>query len=273
MRVHLFGVRGSIPTPGPDHARYGGNTSCVGIARDDGTLPLLLDAGTGTRRIREHFGTAPFQGTLLLGHLHWDHIYGLPFFPSGDRPDARVDLHMPAQGDPIAVLERPMSPPIFPISPLGLRGAWSFNALEPGEYEMEGFLVTAREVPHKGGRSFGYRIDDGSRVITYISDHNPTVAGPGPDGLGAYHEDAMALAANADLLIHDSQYTPEEFVVRHDWGHCSWEYPIRLAERAGARRVLLFHHDPGHDDAFLDAMARELPDHVSLAIEGEVLPV
>lgn len=273
MHVRLFGVRGSIPTPGSAHARYGGNTSCVGIARDDGTMPILLDAGTGTRRVREHLGAEPFRGSLLLGHLHWDHIYGLPFFPPGDRPDARVDLYLPAQGDPVAILERPMSPPVFPISPLGLRGEWSFHALEPGEHEIEGMRVTALDVPHKGGRSYGYRIDDGTSVVAYLSDHMPTAEGPGPDGLGAYHDNALALAQGADLLIHDSQYTPEEFVMRHDWGHCSWEYPIRLAEHAGAGRVLLFHHDPGHDDDFLDAMATQLPDHVMLAVEGTTIAV
>lgn len=273
MRIHLFGVRGSIPSPGPDFVRYGGNTSCVGIGRDDGSLPLLLDAGTGARKVAAHLGGAPFQGTLLLGHLHWDHIYGIPFFTAGDHPQARVDVYLPAQGDALELLERPMSPPVFPISPTGLRGSWSFNSLEPGEYEFEGLRVLAQEIPHKGGRTFGYRVDDGTSSIAYLSDHSPTSEGEGPDRLGEYHRPALELASGVDLLIHDSQYTREEFALRYDWGHCSWEYPIELAKEAGADRVLLFHHDPGRDDDELDEIAGDLPDHVFLAVEDDVLEI
>jgi phosphoribosyl 1,2-cyclic phosphodiesterase len=272
MQLHLFGVRGSLPTPGPAHVRYGGNTSCVGVA-PDGELPtIILDAGTGLATARRLFNSNPFLGTLFLGHLHWDHIYGLPFFPPGDRFDCRVDLFLPAQGDPIEALERPMSPPVFPIGPRGLRGEWSFHALEPGELEVEGCRVIAREIPHKGGRSFGYRIDDGEKSIAYLSDHSPISLGDGPDGIGEYHENAMELAADVDMLIHDAQYTPEEFEERKDWGHCSIQYPIELGHRAGARKILLFHHDPSHDDDFLDKVAEEVaaPD-VALAVEGTVI--
>jgi phosphoribosyl 1,2-cyclic phosphodiesterase len=273
MKIHLFGVRGSIPTPGPAHVRYGGNTSCVGVGRDDGTIPILLDAGTGSRLVAKTLGDTPFRGSLLLGHLHWDHTYGLPFFNAGDRPDARVDLYMPAQGDPIEILERPMSPPVFPISPTQLRGDWSFTAMKPGEYEIEGHRVLALEIPHKGGRTFGFRIDDGSRSIAYLSDHSPTSEGDGPHGLGEYHDNAVRLADGVDLLIHDSQYTREEFEVRFDWGHCSWEYPIELAREAGAKRIMLFHHDPGHDDDMLDALSNGLPSTAFLAVEGTVIDV
>ncbi len=273
VQAHIFGVRGSVPTPGPANLRYGGNTSCVGIG-DDGEAPrLLLDFGTGVRNLAAALGADAFRGTVLLGHLHWDHILGIPFFPPADHPEAKVDVYMPAQGDPVAALERPMSPPAFPITPMGLRGEWSFHGLETGEYEFEGYRVTAREVPHGGGRTFGYRIQGDSRTITYISDHCPTALGVGPDGIGAYHETALELAAGADLLIHDSQYTPEEFASRSEWGHCVWEYPIGLASHAGARRVLLTHHEPGHDDAFLDAIAARLPDHAALAVEGAVVTV
>ena len=268
MQVHLFGVRGSLPTPGPAYVRYGGNTSCVGIGTAGAVPRLLLDFGTGARNLAARMDTAPFQGTVLLGHLHWDHVLAIPFFPPADRSEARVNLYMPAQGDPVAALERLMSPPSFPITPSSLRGDWSFHALEAGEHEFEGFRVTALDVPHSGGRTFGYRVEDGRTAVAYISDHSPTSLGPGPDGMGAYHETAVALAAGADLLIHDSQYTPEEFATRADWGHCVWEYPIALAAHAGSRRVLLTHHDPGHDDAFLDRIAMRLPRNAALAVEG-----
>ena len=273
MQVHLFGVRGSIPTPGPDTLRYGGNTSCVGIS-NDGELPsLLLDFGTGARNFCRSLGDRPFRGTVLLGHLHWDHILGLPFFPPADMPGAQVAVHLPAQGDPIAALERPMSPPAFPIGPTGLRGDWSFNGLETGVHEFEGFRVLAREIPHGGGRTFGYRIDDGTHSVAYLSDHCPTAMGHGPDGIGAYHETAVELAGEVDMLIHDSQYTREEFALRSSWGHCVWEYPIALGNAAGARRVVLTHHEPGHSDAFLDDIARKLPKNASLAVEESVLTV
>jgi ribonuclease BN (tRNA processing enzyme) len=164
-----------------------------------------------------------------------------------------------------------MSPPAFPITPTGLRGAWSFHSLEAGHHEFEGFRVLARDIPHGGGRTFGYRIEDDQRVVAYLSDHSPTAIGPGPDGIGEYHPAAMELAIGADLLIHDSQYTRAELATRTDWGHCVWEYPLALAERAGARRVVLTHHEPGHDDTFLDDIARQLPAHASLAVEGTVI--
>ncbi len=147
------------------------------------------------------------------------------------------------------------------------------SGVDPGAFETEGFTVLAAEIPHKGGRTFGYRVEDGVRSIAYLSDHSPTDLGRGPDGIGEYHEAALALAAGADLLIHDAQYTPAELVEKIDWGHCSYRYPIELARRAGARRTLLFHHDPGHDDETLDVIAGLVAEEqdVSLAVEGTVV--
>lgn len=272
MRIHLLGTRGSLPTPGPDFVRYGGNTSCVAVARD-GELPsLMLDAGTGLATAGRILGDEAFVGSILLGHLHWDHIYGLPFFRNGDHHDARVSVYMPGQGDPDELLHRVMSPPIFPIDIQNLRGQWTISGFEPGEVEIEGFTVLALDIPHKGGRSYGYRITDGKVAIAYLSDHSPYSLGPGPDGLGEYHETARRLADGADLLIHDSQYTPAEFEERHDWGHCSFGYPIELAKVTGAKRTLLFHHDPGRTDDQLDTMATALtePD-VEFAVEGTTI--
>jgi phosphoribosyl 1,2-cyclic phosphodiesterase len=272
MQVHLFGTRGSVPTPGPRYVRYGGNTSCVAISRDGEELPsLILDAGTGLASTRHFFAGRPFHGAILLGHLHWDHIYGLPFFTAGDNPHSRVHVYLPSQGnDPVEVLERPMSPPFFPIGPMMLHGAWRYQGIEEGSFEVEGFTVLAREIPHKGGRSFGYRIEDGDHSVAYLSDHSPTFIGDGPDGVGAYHEAAMA--KDADLLIHDSQYTQAEFEDHSDWGHCCYDYPIHLAKRAGVKRTLLFHHDPTHTDDVLDQLGGEITDpSVSFAREGSII--
>jgi phosphoribosyl 1,2-cyclic phosphodiesterase len=269
-----LGTRGSLPTPGPDFVRYGGNTSCVAVARSGESPSLFLDAGTGLAGAGRVLGDAPFCGSILLGHLHWDHIYGLPFFRNGDRPDAKVDIYLPAQGEPNAVLHRVMSPPVFPIDVQTLRGNWTVNALEPGTSQIEGFAVTALDIPHKGGRSYGYRVSDGKSSLAYLSDHSPHSLGPGPSGNGELHATARQLVSGVDLLIHDSQYTQEEFEARHDWGHCSYKYPIELAAACGAKRTLLFHHDPSRTDSQLDKMASllEEPD-VEFAVEGTSLDI
>ena len=286
MRVHLCGVRGSTPAPGPEFVRYGGHTSCVALAHDGAAGPsLILDAGTGLRRVTALLAGHPFAGTILLTHLHWDHVHGLPFFRAGDRDDARAVLLLPQQpgGTAADVLGRGMSPPHFPIAPNGLRGNWTFGMLEPGQLKAEGFTVEAREVPHKGGRTFGYRVSDGRSVITYIPDHCPTVAGPGPEGWGEYHPAALDLAAGSDLLIHDAFLLPEEVAAEASFGHAAADYAVGLGERAGARRVMLAHHKPGRTDVELDVLAARLTaggagragdparPEVIVAAEGEIL--
>ena len=274
MRLYICGVRGSTPAPGSDFVRYGGNTSCVALAHADGAPTLVLDAGTGLQRLTQVLDGQSFRGAILLGHLHWDHTHGVPFFRAGDHPDARVDLYMPAQGDPVAVLARVLSPPHFPIGPTDLRGDWRFHALEPGDHAIEGFTVTAREIPHKGGRTYGYRISDGRATIAYLSDHSPIALGPGPDGLGEYHDNALELAHEADVLLHDAQYTAAEMKERAEFGHSAVDYAIGLAERAGVRRLLLFHHDPPRTDDAIDELVRasQRPGlEIAAAAEGTVI--
>jgi phosphoribosyl 1,2-cyclic phosphodiesterase len=277
VRIYLCGVRGSTPAPGAEFVRYGGHTSCVAIAPDDTTPPrLILDAGTGLRRVTGLLRGEPFAGTIILTHLHWDHVHGLPFFAAGDRPDARVTLLLPEQeGNAGAeeVLAEGMSPPHFPITPRGLRGDWSFAAVAPGTFKAEGFTVEAREVPHKGGRTFGYRVSDGHSAVAYIPDHCPTALGPGPEGWGEYHPDALALAAGADLLIHDAFLRPDEVAALGSFGHPAADYAVGLARRAGAGRVLLAHHKPDRTDDELDELAarfRADPD-VAVAAEGQLI--
>lgn len=275
MRILICGVRGSTQAPGPAFVRYGGHTSCVAVAHDGQPPSLLLDAGTGIRRVTDLLGGGPFRGSVLLSHLHWDHTHGIPFFGSGDQDESRVAVHLPAQGeDPLAVLERGMSPPHFPISPAQLRGEWSFTGLEEGTYEIEGFTVLAREVPHKGGRTFGYRISDGRSSVTYMSDHGPIALGPGPAGHGEIHEVALELCQDTDLLLHDSQHTGEEFPARSHWGHTTIDYCVALADKAAVRRLVLFHHDPTRTDDALDAIVAELRGRgadVEAAFEGQVI--
>jgi len=261
VRVTFCGVRGSTPAPGPEFVRIGGHTSCVAVAHDGEMPRLLLDAGTGIRRVPPLLGGGPFRGTILLTHLHWDHVQGIPFFTAGDRDDAAVVLAMPAQGDaadrddPAAVLAGAMGPPHFPITPAGLRGDWSFAGLEPGAHEVEGFDVLAAEVPHKGGRTFGYRVSAGGRALAYIPDHGPLGCGNGADGLGARHPAALALARGVDVLVHGAQFTGAEREVADAFGHATVDYAVALAAEAGARRLVLFHHAPGRTDDDVEAIA------------------
>lgn len=276
MRLLVCGVRGSTPAPGPEFVRYGGNTSCIGVLAGDDEQPrLVLDAGTGLARLSRALGGAPFVGTILLGHLHWDHTHGLPFFPAGNRAESQVELLLPEQGeDAEELLGRAFSPPHFPIWPHQLGDGWSFASVKEGEHRIEGFQVMAREIPHKGGRTFGYRVSDGASSFAYLSDHSPVAHGPGDDGYGPYHEAAMALAGDVDLLIHDAQHTAAEFPSRSFMGHSAVDYPVGLAREAGARRVLLFHHDPPRTDDEIDAIVQGFaggPVPVEAAIEGTVI--
>lgn len=276
MRIHLLGVRGSTPTPGAEFARHGGHTSCVAVEDADGAIRLVLDAGTGLGGLSRLLDDAPFTGTILLGHLHWDHTHGLPFCGVADHPLARVRVMSPGQDgrSGFESLRRAMSPPNFPIGPGELRGAWTWGTLAEGSAEIEGFDVTVREIPHKGGRTFGFRIADGHATIAYLSDHMPQAYGPGPDGWGEYHEAALALADGVDVLVHDAQYTAAELPDRGCFGHAAAEYAVELGLRAGAGRVILFHHDPRRTDEEIDTIVARFaasPLWVNAAVEGTVI--
>lgn len=261
--------------------RYGGHTLCVAVCHDGEDVPhFVLDAGTGLRNLSNLLDGAAYQGTILLGHLHWDHTHGIPFFPAGLMPDADIRVLVPAQGDVLEVLARVMSPPHFPVRPDELVGEWRFEGLETGEHTIEGFNILAREVPHKGGRMFGYRITDNASTFTYVSDHGPIEYGPGPDGFGEYHETILELCSGVDVLIHDAQYTAEEFFPRAHYGHSAIDYAVGLAIEARVKKLLLFHHDPARTDDDLDRLLAQhratVPEGgpvVEAAIEGAVVEV
>lgn len=268
MHVHFCGVRGSSPAPGSDFLGVGGHTSCVAIGADGQPPSLVLDAGTGLRNLTALLRGEAFRGTLILGHLHWDHVMGLPFFAAGDRPDAQVHLILPEQGlDPVDVLKRMMAPPLFPITPLDLRGEWTFGTYGEGKFDAGPFSVVAREIPHKGGRTMGLRISDGRSCVAYLSDHSPHDIGPGNDGLGDLHPAAVELAADVDLLIHDAQYTTAELPARSTWGHAAAQYCVSLAKHCGAKRVALYHHDPTRTDRQVQSLRDELAAANDVAIE------
>lgn len=261
MKLVLLGVRGSTPAPGADFVRYGGHTSCVAVYADGAADPaLVLDAGTGLRALTAQLTTRNFAGVILLSHLHWDHVQGLPFFSAGDRQGSVVDLYLPGQGGESAnqLLARTMSPPSFPIEPSGFGGTWRFHALDAGLHRVGGFAVRATDVSHKGGRTFGYRIEDSSGVVAYLPDHCPTLG---------YGEDVQALIAGADVLVHDAQFVEAEQTVAHDYGHATVGEAIEVATTAQVGRLVLFHHSPDRTDDQLDEIA------ASARVLGAPMPV
>jgi phosphoribosyl 1,2-cyclic phosphodiesterase len=250
VRLLFCGVRGSTSAPGIDFVRVGGHTSCVALAHDGQPWSLLLDAGTGIRRVTKQLNGEPFQGALLLTHLHWDHVEGLPFFAAGDRDDSRVRMLIPDQGgaDVSDVLARAMSPPHFPIGPDGLRGAWTFEAIAPGRHHVEGFDVTAFDVPHKGGRTFGYRVDGEGGSIAYLPDHRPA-----PET----NAEIALVCGGVDLLVHDAQFVAAERAVADLYGHAVIDDAVALAKQCAARTLALFHHGPARVDDDVEAIGRE----------------
>ena len=258
MRLRFLGVRGSTPVSGAEFAKVGGHTSCLAVSVGDEPPSLVLDAGTGLQTLRDELGDRPFDGSILLTHLHWDHVQGLPFLPALDRDDARVVLAQPAQGDPLEVLGRAMSPPHFPISPEGLRGTWTHLALESGKHQFGAFEVLARDVVHKGGRTFGYRVRGGDSTFAYV-----------PDALDANDEAILELAADVDVLVRGAPFVRDESERAAAFGHGTAEVAAAIAERARVRRLVLTHHAPTRTDAAVYDIAKRVG--ATAATEGMTL--
>jgi phosphoribosyl 1,2-cyclic phosphodiesterase len=274
VKLIFAGVRGSTPVSGPEFERTGGHTSCVAIMREHEDLPaLVLDAGTGLIGLHAHFGSMPFAGTILLTHLHWDHVQGLPFFRAADRDDARVTLMLPEQGDARTVLRQAMAPPHFPIGPEGLRGAWEFVGLDAGVHTIEGFEVNARDIPHKGGRTFGYRVSDGRRSIAYLPDHGPH----GPDAIATSRAAALELVTGVDVVVHGAPFVESEQALADCYGHATLADAIDMAVTGRAGRLVLTHHGPFRTDDAVDkighAASALFPGDVVVARDGMPLDV
>jgi phosphoribosyl 1,2-cyclic phosphodiesterase len=251
VKVDLWGARGSVPSPGPETIRYGGNTSCVGVTLSDGSL-VVLDAGTGIRGLGMALAGEPTRVNLLLTHLHLDHIQGLAFFAPLFRSQAEVVIWGPAT--PEASLRdriaRYISAPLSPVEVRELPCDVSFRAC-PEQWEIGSATITAASVAHRGP-TLGYRIDDAGSSLAYIPDHEPAL-GADLDELEPEWISGFALAEDADLLMHDGQYADDEYPDHLGWGHSALSHSLAFARRTGARRTLLFHHDPLHSDTWLDA--------------------
>jgi len=275
MRVRFWGVRGSVPVPNRRMLRYGGNTSCVEITLEDGT-EIILDAGSGIRELGVDRTTKAKTIQLLLTHLHVDHIQGLLFFTPLFDPENQVTVYgPPAPGPDLDQrLARYLSAPLSPVDLWELPAQVEFAACPYQEWEVGSARVTAAIVAHRGV-TLGYRITEGDATLCYLPDHEPA--------LGASLENAapgwisgLALADGATVLIHDGQYSDDEYPGHVGWGHSGLSDAIAFARRAEVERLVLFHHDPLHDDETLDGLGKqagEMFENVELAAEGAELSV
>lgn len=252
MLVRFWGVRGSIPAPGPGTTIYGGNTPCVEVRC--GTRCLILDAGSGLRPLGQSLARRgeALNLDLLLTHCHLDHLIGLPFFAPAFHAEAELRLragHLSPHEQLARVVSQLMIPPLLPITPDKFKAAISYHDFMAGDrFTLDEIEVSTAALRHPGGAT-GYRLAYGGRAICYVTDNEHPPDGPDPA--------LVQLARDVDLLIYDSMYTAAEYPHKIGWGHSTWNEGVRLADAAGVARLALFHHAPDRDDAALETLESE----------------
>ncbi|HEX9730283.1 MAG TPA: MBL fold metallo-hydrolase [Gemmatimonadales bacterium] len=262
--IVIWGARGSIPTPGAETARYGGNTSCVAVSEEavgDDRL-VILDAGTGIRPLGRELtanGNGPLTLDLLVTHTHWDHIQGLPFFAPFFGEANSVRIAGPKQGavDLERILRDQMNPVVFPVPLDQLDAQLTVTHVEPGDFEVDGFIVQSIRLRHPGV-TLGYRLTpkSGGASMAYITDNELGSGGEygeGPD----WRAELVRFLEGTSVMIHDAMYTAEELDSHRGWGHSSHVESVALACEAGVDTLVLFHHRPEHDDAAMDRFVDE----------------
>lgn len=294
MQIRFWGTRGSLAKPGPSTLRYGGNTSCVEVRMADGTL-IVFDCGTGAHGLGQALlrsGQRPVDGHLLITHTHWDHIQGFPFFAPLFVPGNTWHIYAPGGlGNRLEdALAGQMEYTYFPVTLEQLGAQIHFHDLIEGNFELGSGQITARYLNHPA-LALGYRLEAGGVAVVYATDHEPHTRHQAPAAdaptspsraLEVHHEELghIGFLSRADLVIHDAQYTAEEFPQKIGWGHSTVEYAVDVALAAQAHRLALFHHDPLRDDASLDRLvdlccqrvaARGGTLEVFAAAEGQVL--
>ncbi|HTV14953.1 MAG TPA: MBL fold metallo-hydrolase [Terracidiphilus sp.] len=271
MKLRFWGVRGSIPTPHVDRLRYGGNTTCLEIDAGHDEELVLIDCGSGLRALGEELTQRPKirRVHILMTHFHWDHIQGLPYFPPLFHPDVDMVFYSSHPPDRVrGLLQVQMADPFFPVPFASIPSNAEFRHVEIGRPFSAGvFRADAFTLRHPQG-CIGYRLNLDGRILVHASDHEH--GDPGVDA------GVVRTARNAEMLVMDAQYTPEEYLVKVGWGHSSIAHAAEVAHAADVARLVLFHHDPMHNDAFLDGMldrARELYPSTDMACENTVFEV
>ena len=249
MKVKFYGTRGSLPVCEREFQGFGGNTTCVMLTSARKNI-AILDAGSGIRNLGKDLiakGHEQYENIYIgFSHFHWDHIHGFPFFLPAYDPRRHFTISAIGKGRSAknlrSIFATPMLPDYFPVALDRMGAKFSFHQSEADQFIANGIKVTVAEYNHPGG-TFGCRVEDvDGKVLVYCTDveHGDRI-----------DQRVVQLAKDADLLIHDAQYTPKELEVKKGWGHSSWEQAIEVAERAGAKQLALTHHDPDHDDEFL----------------------
>lgn len=255
MKVKFYGVRGSLPVCGKQYLRYGGNTTCICITREKANRKVIIDAGSGIRNLGKELVSQGFeQETINISftHFHWDHIQGFPFFAPAYNKSQKIGIHVMGKERKYEnikdIFSLQMRREYFPVE-LEAMGA-QFEFLQLGDREtFYGANVTAAPQHHKfPGGSYGLRIEDESRVVVICTDI---------EHINGIDTRIVELAKDADLLIHDGQYTEEEYIKYKGWGHSTWRQAAELCIRANVKKLIITHHDPEHDDDFLDSMEKE----------------
>jgi phosphoribosyl 1,2-cyclic phosphodiesterase/FixJ family two-component response regulator len=270
MQVRFWGTRGSLAKPGPSTVRYGGNTSCVQLVSSKGTL-LVIDCGTGGHELGAHLAREgkPIRGHMLISHTHWDHIQGIPFFVPFFIPGNKWDLYAPQGfGDSLRdTLAGQMEFTYFPVTPEAFAAELKYNSLSEGSFRIDDITIRTRFLNHPA-LTLAYRIECDGVAIVYACDHEPhsraLASAEGPiTGQDLLHADFLA---GADLVIHDAQYTADEYEPKVGWGHSTHEYVVKICDSVGVKRLALSHHDPMRSDDALDELIER--DRASLGADS-----
>ena len=275
MEVRFWGTRGSLAKPGPNTLRYGGNTACVQLVSASGTL-LILDCGTGAHELGQALlrdAAGPLHGHLLISHTHWDHIQGIPFFAPLFQPGSRWDFYAPQGfGESLReTLAGQMEYTYFPVTPDAFAADIHYHHLSEGVFRIGDVTIRTRYLNHPA-LTLAYRIEADGVAIVYASDHEPHVhalaSGEGPiEGQDLHHAEFLR---DADLVIHDAQFTAAEYAARIGWGHSSQEYAVRLCAEMGVKRLALTHHDPMRSDDELDRLVERACDRLGNGVDMEL---
>lgn len=268
MQVKFWGVRGSTPTPLAENLRYGGNTSCVEVRL--GEQIFVFDCGTGFRvlgrQLEKEFGERPFMAHVFVSHFHWDHIQGIPFFrPLYESPKSRFVFHSSSRMRGLEqVMAEQMASPFFPVNLDQMQARRDFYSIEDGCLEMgNGVRISTAWLNHPQG-CLGFRLESKDGVLVYATDNEP--------GDAQFDKAVRKLAEGADILIYDAQYLPEEYEARRrGWGHSHWREAVNIVMESGAKELVLYHHDPDHNDAVIDKSVMEARNYyakVRAAAEG-----